>query len=241
MYYFCRMAKIISFGNQKGGVGKSTITLLCANALSAEPFNDSVFVIDADKQRSLVKKRTSDLQGFDGRTPYPIQQMTFADFSSDQGIYKVDREYDYVFVDVAGRLDENLPVDQQEITKFLQYVDYLFIPFVPGNFGMESTTDYLKIALKTRAKRMKGSRPLNIIGFVNMFEERTLDDRFLMEEIDELKAYVNIPFMKANLRRYALFRATDTLTPYYEEKSRDKAAENFTNWFKEFLKIVNNG
>lgn len=236
------MSKIISFGNQKGGVGKSTVTLLCANALSSNPFDHSVFVVDADKQRSLIRRRTSDLQGFDGSTPYPIQQMTFADFANERnGIYKLVQDYEYIFLDTAGKLDENLPVEQQEITKYLQYVDYLFIPFTPGNFSLESTTDYLRIALKTKAQRQKKGRPMKVIGFVNMYENRTLDDKFLMEEIDELKAYVNIQFMEHNLNRYALFRATDTLTTFYESNSNDKPTSNFSTWFDEFKNTVDNG
>jgi chromosome partitioning protein len=227
------------FGNQKGGVGKTTLTCLCANAMSAAPFSETVVVVDADKQQSIVKRRLADLQYFDGETPYQVSQMTIGDFQNkNRGIYKLVQDHAYVFVDVAGKLDTNMSVEEQEITKYLQYVHYLFIPFVPGNYSLESSTDYLKTVLKLKAKRDKTGRPLEIIGFVNMSEAQTLDDRFLLEEIEELKVMVNIRWMESPLSRYALFRNVDTLTSFYAPKSKDRAAINFTKWFDEFNKIT---
>jgi len=99
------------FANQKGGVGKSTCTMLVANTLSQAPFKHSVFVVDSDKQRSIVKKRMNDLQAYDEASPYQVQQMTIKDFlSKDTGIYKLDNEYDYILIDVPGKLDNNLRI-----------------------------------------------------------------------------------------------------------------------------------
>jgi len=231
------MSKIVMFGNQKGGVGKTTLTALCANALSSPPFNKSVLVIDADKQQSIIKRRLSDVQSSDQETPYKVEFMTVADFVKN--IRDVASNYEFILIDAAGKLDNNLHVDQQEIINFLVYVDYLFIPFVPGNYSLESTLDYLKIVLKLRVKRKDMSRPLEVIGFVNMYERRTLDDKFLMEELEELQGMINIDFMESKLSRYALFRNTDTLTSFYDDsETRDKAIRNFSKWFNEFLKKV---
>jgi len=230
------------FANQKGGVGKSTCTMLAANALSQAPFDHSVFVVDSDKQRSIAKKRMSDLQAYDEESPYQVQQMTVKDFlKKDTGIYKLDTQYDYILVDVPGKLDNNLPVEQQEITKYLQIVDVLFIPFLPGGLQMDATLDFLKIAIKARSLRKKDVRPLHIYGFVNMFEQRTLDDRFLLEELAELKDMVNLEFMETKLNRYALYRNSNTLNSFYQESPKGKAEQNFKNWFNEIYKIINNG
>jgi len=179
------MAKIVMFGNQKGGVGKSTLTALAANALAGPPFNYSVFVVDADQQQSLSRRRLVDVQGFDGVPPYQLAFMTLAEFQRD--IEAMDGKHDFIFIDAPGKLDANLKPAQQEVTKYLVYTDLLFVPFVPGNYSTEATTDYLKIALRIKAKRKESPRPLEILGMVNMSEQRTLDDRFLMEEIEEVK------------------------------------------------------
>ena len=54
------MAKVLAFVNQKGGVGKSTLTFNMANALK----NDvKVAIIDLDWQGSIYKSRSnSDVQ-----------------------------------------------------------------------------------------------------------------------------------------------------------------------------------
>ncbi|MFK7979443.1 MAG: ParA family protein [Saprospiraceae bacterium] len=233
------MSKIIIFANQKGGVGKSTCTLLAANALSQAPFENSVFIVDADKQRSIARRRMADLQVYDEESPYQVQQMTVKDFLNEKtGIYKLDNDYDYVFIDVPGKLDNNLPIGQQEITKYLQFVDYLFIPFVPGAFQMDATMDFLKIAMKVKSQRKGKGRDLNIYGFINLFEQRTLDDKFLLEEIEELQTMINVGFMENKLNRYALYRNTNTLISFYEKEPKVKAEKNFKNWFTEFNKII---
>ena len=44
------------FANQKGGVGKSTCSMMAANALSQAPFDKKIFLIDGDKQKYCEKK-----------------------------------------------------------------------------------------------------------------------------------------------------------------------------------------
>ena len=233
------MSKIISFLSQKGGVGKSLSTAMSSNILSQEPFNHSVFVCDCDKQRSLVTQRTDDLKGFDGATPYQIQAMTVKDFLNVKtGIYKLDKDYDYVFLDVAGKLDDNLKPEEQEIVKYLQLLDFLFIPFIAGSYQMAATLDFIKVAMKVQHKRKGNKRPLKIVGFVNMEEQRTIDNKIMREEIEELKAMINIEFMDNNLKRYALFRSSDTLTSFYETDPKGNAEKNLKAWFDELYNII---
>ena len=234
------MSKIILFGNQKGGVGKTTLTALCANALSAEPFNRRVFVADIDPQQSLIRRRLADIQSSDVIPPYPLEAKTFAQLQKE--LPDLDRDHDLVFVDAAGKLDAYLPADQQEISKLLFYADFLFVPIVPGNFSLDATLEYLKLALRIKAKRKE--RPLEIVALVNMGEPRTIDDRELGEEIAELTALAPIAAMAIPLNRYALFRATDTLTSFYDVSagypggSADRARANFADWITEFNQLT---
>lgn len=228
------MSKIISIANQKGGVGKSTITALTASALSQEPFNRRVYVADVDQQQSLIRRRLNDLQNSDMIPPYQLEYKTLSQLLSE--IEELDKKNDLIFIDAPGKLDANLPADQQEITKVLLLSDFLFIPIVPGNFAMDATIDFLKIAL--RVKNQRKERPLVITWFVNMAEPRTVDDRFLNEEIEELQEMVNINFMDNRINRYALFRAADTIETLFDPNSTDRAKTNFSDWITEFIGIV---
>lgn len=223
------MAKIITVGNQKGGVGKSTICAMVANALAADPFNLTVTVLDVDPQRSLARQRVADLEQFTGKTPYKIEAATVDDVL--EAITDLDKANDVILIDAPGKLDSYLPGQQQVVLQLVSVSDVLLIPFVPGNFAMESTLDFLKAALKIRADRQGDARSLAVIGCVNMFEgSRTNDDRFLLDELADLRNLVNIPFVDPPLNRYALFRIADTLESYYQPDSSDKAKQNFAQF-----------
>jgi chromosome partitioning protein len=226
------MGKIIVFGNQKGGVGKTTLTAMAATALAQAPFKRSVFVADVDRQQSLIRRRLGDIQEENTIPPYPLEYKTIKQLLNE--IESLDNNYDLIFIDAPGKLDMDLPAEEQEISKVLLLADFVFIPVVPGNYAMDATIDFLKIALKVKANRP--NRDLQIIGLVNMAEPRTLDDKFLLEEIDELKGIMT--FMENRLHRYVSFRAADTLESLYDAKTTDRAKQNFSTWLNEFIKLI---
>jgi len=233
------MARIILFGNQKGGAGKSTLTLLCANTLAAAPFNHKVIVVDTDKQKSLVKLRLLDSEDATEPLPYDILNSNVSTFERD--VKKLDKEYDFILVDVGGKLDTK-NMDQERI---LNLIDYLFIPFVSGNFGLDATLDYLNFTLDVN-KSSRKKRPFKIWGMINKFKSQSRNSRFLVSEIDDLKKVVDLPFMSNHLKDYALFSEVDTLETIYRKKSKKKNKKkskksdlvNFRNWFDEFYKII---
>jgi chromosome partitioning protein len=231
------MSTIVAFGNQKGGVGKSTVIAMTANALSQEPFNINLCVVDCDRQQSLAEARGFDEEDGDN-VLYPIFGMSVEELQDK--IHDLDKEYDLVLIDTAGRLDHTVAVEKQEITKALMYADYLFIPFRAGSFNLDASIEYLKVANKLQELRMKADRPLQYYGFVNMFKERSKTNAFLLTEIEHLRTK-GIPFMLCRLRNYTLFEEIDTITSYYDVNSSNKAKLNFTVWLNEFVKTLKNG
>lgn len=230
------MANIVVFGNQKGGIGKSTCNLLCANALSQAPFNYKVLVLDADHQQSLSDARRLDQDSSTLTTfPYEIQEMSISDI--EHNIAKLDQEYDFIFIDVAGKMDTNTPIDQQETARILMYADWLFIPFKAGAFNLDASLRYIKLILQVAAMRQQSERTLNIMGFVNMYRSRHRMNRYLLEDIQQIKEVSRINFMRAFLNQYTLFEDIDTCTSIYNDKSRDNAKVNFVIWLNEFLRI----
>lgn len=230
------MAKIITFGNQKGGTGKTTCTVLAANALSNAPFNFDLTVLDCDPQQSIIESRKTDLIGYENILPYRVESSNLPTFQKN--INKYDKENHFIFLDIAGALDINLPFENQEITKYLQYVDFLFIPFIRGNYNLESSIKYLKFALSVQKSRANSNRPLKIIGFINKVRTGGRNDSFLNSEIENLKELVNIPFMKNNLKDYVLFEDADTIESYFNKEKKGNDYLNFKNWFNEFYKKI---
>ncbi len=230
------MSRIICFGNAKGGCGKTTSTCLVSNALSQEPFNFDVTVVDSDNQKSIVKARNFDLEDFSGVLPYDVLNYNIPTLQAK--IKTLDKKNDFLFIDVAGKLDIDMDVEQQEISKVLAYADFLFVPFLAGSFNLDATLDYLKFALEVQEQRANSPRPLQILGFVNRFRIRSKMNRHLMREVDEIRRMTKIPFMKNNLNDYALFAETDTVTSFFKEDASGNDQINFVIWLKEFIKIT---
>lgn len=239
------MAKIVMFGNQKGGIGKSTITILTANALSGAGFDYKVLVIDNDVQRSIIGVREYDEEvmeeevGKDYEFPYDVKSMTYKQIRDKIADY--DEEYDFIFIDTPGRIDLEQDIKQQEITKLLSFVDYVFIPFRGGALNLDSTLQYAKILLDIQKLRSKNPRPLNLVGLINFYRKHAVTDRELREEIEYLESNTNIQFMKAKLNQYALYERIDTYKSLYVKRmTSNKARRNFSTWFNEFVRIVLN-
>ena len=104
----------------KGGIGKSTATLLAATALSQKPFKRKVIVLDLDRQGSLAELRELD-QDDTNDFAYEIRSCTVEQFYNS--IEDLDNNYDLVFLDTGGKLDNDLPFDKQEITPILLNTD----------------------------------------------------------------------------------------------------------------------
>lgn len=231
------MSTIVAFGNQKGGVGKSTVLTLVANALAQPPFDVRLCVVDTDPQRSLVEARAFDLEEGEEH-PYPILGMSVEELQDR--IYELDQSYDLILLDTAGRLDHSVPVEQQQITRALMFADYLFIPFRAGSFNLEASMEYLRMANTLQELRAGKERPLQYVGFLNFYKDRSRSNAFLVSEIEHLQSQ-GIRFMNCRLRHYSLFEEIDTLTSLYNVNTTNKAKLNFTVWLNEFFKLIKNG
>jgi cellulose biosynthesis protein BcsQ len=231
------MAKIIMIGSQKGGVGKTAVTVMTATALSQEPFNLKTCVIDLDNQKSVLTARNYDLRAYEtGKASFEVLDYSISDLQAN--IARLDRENDLIFLDVAGKMDNTQPIESQEITKALVYVDCLFIPFVSGAYILESTLNYFRFIKQVQVIRAVQTRNLKAYGFINMYRQRTKANIFLNEDIEALKESESLIMMKNSLSEYALFREADTITSLFDPLSNDSAKANFTAWLNEFLQII---
>lgn len=237
------MAKIIMFGNQKGGVGKSQCSVMVATALSRAPFHLKVALVDIDEQKSIVYARKMDAasyatEGGDKANP-PFEVFDFDIETLQNQITDLDKKYQVLLIDAAGKLDTKADVSQQEVTKSLMYIDYLLMPFVAGNYNLDSTLRYLQFILQVQKARVLSNRQLTAIGFVNMFRSRSRKNQFLLQDIEALGQSAQLPFMQNYLNDYALFSDADTFNSLYEPNAtNDPAKQNFQLWFNEFCKII---
>lgn len=231
------MAKIVIFGNQKGGVGKTQISIMTATALSQKPFNLKTCIIDTDNQKSVVRIRKLDLKAYQTETvPFEVFNYKVADMQNIIG--QLDKEFDVIIIDAAGKLDTDQPIESQEITKILMYVDCLFIPFVAGNHNLDATIQYFEFVRQVQKLRQLQARNLSVKGFINMHRSRSRANNFLIEDIETLQESESLEVMKTALNDYALFREADTITTIYDPLSNDPSKANFSTFINELITII---
>ena len=219
----------------KGGVGKSQTTVLAACALSSPPFNLKTCVLDIDDQASIAELREIDKSVYEQENPpFDVFKMDMVELQKK--IAEVDKTYQVVFIDARGHLDFKADALQQEISRCMMYADFIFIPFVSGNFNFSANYTYLNFAKQAQSARQLTNRPLNIFAFVNMYRSRSRASQNLMDELSERSQELSV--MSHYLSDYAAFREADTYTSLYDSNSNDSAKQNFSNWLNEFINII---
>src|SRR5436305_448590 len=95
---------VILIGNQKGGAGKSTLTLLLANYLSLAKKQD-VTVLDMDYQQSLAQKYEK-AKMLENKEPYQVVAAGLEYFPDMQEVLMVNKEK-IILIDLPGKLDDD--------------------------------------------------------------------------------------------------------------------------------------
>lgn len=110
----------IVFGNQKGGVGKSTLCIMLANYATMIK-NKVVLIMDMDFQKSIDERRQEDKTVHNGEMPYevlPIETTDYGHFAEQ--LKDVD---DIVMIDLPGKIDD------ESLVPILKDADYIVCPF----------------------------------------------------------------------------------------------------------------
>ena len=129
----------IILGNQKGGVGKSTLCFLLANYFSNVK-NKGVTCIDFDSQLTLFKQWKEQVDIFDNEVPYEVICKDLEESSVIMDALSTKKFSDaYFFIDVPGNLsDDNL-------IYIYQNADIIICPFHYDVKTFESTLVFAKV------------------------------------------------------------------------------------------------
>ena len=173
----------VAFSTQKGGMGKTAVTILTASHLHyVRGFN--VAVIDCDfPQHSIVKERERDVKivmenshfkrlayaQFKtlGNKAYPVEESNTVEAmnAANALIESAERPYDVIFFDLPGTLNTT------GVVKTLAAMDYIFTPISADRLVLESTLQYATMLNDHIISQNKG----NIKGlflFWNMVDGR---------------------------------------------------------------------
>jgi chromosome partitioning protein len=210
------MRRVISIGQLKGGVGKTTLAVCVAGELKAR--GHDVALIDADPRCSA--SRWAD----PGKLDFPVSQLVLGEHSVLTWAREVRRtKADYVVIDTA-------PNDRS-----LGYAgaisDLVLVPCTPSGLDLDATVGTLKIV---DAVRIRPDGVPRLILIPNRVNRRTLEGQQLGDELTTFGEHVSAPIGD----RTAFIRAFSSGLPiskwagpaaYGEIRSLTDLVERFLN------------
>lgn len=217
------MSKIISIANQKGGVGKSTVTILLATAL-AKIKKKKVLILDTDSQGSVTEWLATERTLFDGQEPL-VEVEHFESQQVERWLKRFADDYDYVFIDIPRMT--NFKKDTATLA-LLYMCDAVLIPVIGSTLDVLSTRTFVAYMQEAKEFREKLDFPFTYLGFINRDNRRTDN-----QTAKEMMEGIGIPVMDASLKDLKLFTSPSLFESILDTAEGKRRFEPF---FKEVCK-----
>lgn len=218
---------VISVANAKGGVGKSTVTMLLASALAKQK-KKKVLILDTDSQESIAIWLKSEQRNYETDALVTVEAL--APNHVQMFLKKFGEEYDFVFIDIP-RMTNSL--NEATNIQVLYYCDVILIPAIGSRLDVMSTSRFFKIVQDAADKKKELGFDFKVLGFLN----RETNRRDNQEAKEVLATNMNIPMMDASLRELKLFTSPSLFESILDTKEGRDRFEPFFNEFCKQLKI----
>lgn len=176
---------IITVGNTKGGVGKTTLAVQLA--LSEALAGRDVLLIDGDRQGTATASVAARSES--GRNPM-LACAQYVDGQVLRGqVLQQRSKYDTIVIDVGGR-------DSAALRAALVLTDVLVIPFAPRSYDVWALEDIMGLVDEARSMR----DGLRVLAVLNMADpgERSADNK---EAAEFANAYQGLEYLVTPVRR----------------------------------------
>lgn len=130
---------IITFGTQKGGVGKTTLAIAFANYISLCT-DRKVNVIDYDFQKSFYQKWLDDANE-PGEYLYKVELLNAEDekdLESPEAMQALKDSSEIFLIDIAGNIEK-------KYVSVLRYSDLIIVPFSYSDVTINSTMVFINL------------------------------------------------------------------------------------------------
>lgn len=182
----------VAFSTQKGGAGKTTLTVLVASYLHYVK-GYKVAVIDCDyPQHSIAEMRERDFKmcendeyykgmlyeqfiRLEQKKAYPVVESNTKDALDDAEDLTKEGDYDFIFFDLPGTLNN------EGLILTIASMDYIVAPIVADRLVLESTLDYL-ISVRDNIVNPGKSNIKGIYLFWNMVDGREKSELYEVYE-----------------------------------------------------------
>ena len=136
------MGKIITFANQKGGSGKTTLSANLAVLWANSEYK--VAVIDADAQKSLTYWLEARKKYY-REEPIGIDHYPFDVRNLNEDLKQIKRKYDFIIIDSP-------PSITFETIQIIKFSDFIYVPVQPSPIDLMATIPFLNISKQERKK-----------------------------------------------------------------------------------------
>jgi len=214
-----KMTKIIAVLNQKGGVGKTTITSNLGEAFKRDGYK--VLLIDADPQGSLRDWNDAS----EGAT-LPVVGLDRNSLPND--IKAVKNQYDYIFIDGA-------PQSSELAAAAIRTADFVLIPVTPSAYDIWACGALVE-AIKSRQILLDG------IPHASFLISRKIKGTKLGSEIYESLDGYGLNVLESSTTQRQIYAQTvdEGLTVFHVKKAVEAMAE-VLQIKDEILEIFENG
>lgn len=206
---------IISFLNQKGGVGKTTLSVNVASCLARQ--GHRVLLIDADKQGSATTWASL-------REDAPFQVVSMARANMARDALKLAQDYDHTIIDG--------PPHAEEIARScIVASDFVALPIEPS--GLSTWASDLTVRQVKEAQEFK---PTLKCGFV---VSRKIGKTVIGRDIRKMAAEAGLPILGSEIEQRVAFAEGLTMgQTIFEWAGNSNAAREIEHLTKEIERYV---
>lgn len=216
--------KIIAVVNQKGGAGKTTLSMQLAGSFSRR--NKKVLVVDADPQGTATRWAASadDQQLF----PTSVVGLSAANFKVHREVKKFIDDYQIIIIDCPPAADS--PVPQSA----LMVADLALVPIIPSPLDMWAT-----VGIKEVIRNVSDlNEDLKARLVLNQYQPKTM----LAKEAKEILPKFEIELCKTFIQSRQVYRQSAVFGQTVHEfgSKAKEAIEEIENLTNEIAQVLGN-
>jgi chromosome partitioning protein len=208
---------IIGILNQKGGVGKTTLSISIAHELARRGSADEVLVVDADPQQSSLS--WSEVR--EGRLPFAV--IGFSKKSLHRDLPPIAKNYKHVIIDGPPRVTE-------VARSCIMASDLVLVPCTPSPYDIWASAETVELIQEAVVykEKLKG-------GFV--INRKITNTAIGRDVVDALKE-MELPVLSAHVSQRVIFaEAAASGKTVFDIEPEGKAANEIVSLVSEILKF----